>query len=321
MIYLYCVKCCTKLIKGDYMKSVLLGNGINIEFGGKAYSNDFIMKRIKYRALLGDYASIFDNQITGKEILGVLNGLVDVANEIRSGNYDIYITDEIEDALTDFKKRYMEHMTESHEIMLEDWFFVLHMFFLKEKDLVDKYPNVIQGFEEMCLDGIYNGGCIQQLYTVMPKGVKKFFREFDNIFTLNYDNNIERLTNKKVYHLHGDFSVLVHSENEDYVMGYIRKQEDKQVVVKGMEHCYCNALLNYSGELKYKTAKQYHESNVKMNKMLQDNCMDEQSSKMYLEYFKQQKGDSEEYHILETKVMHPELKCLPEYHFDEFESV
>lgn len=28
------------------MKSVLLGNGINIQFGGKAYSNDFIMKRI-----------------------------------------------------------------------------------------------------------------------------------------------------------------------------------------------------------------------------------------------------------------------------------
>lgn len=28
------------------MKSVLLGNGINIQFGGKAYSNYFIMREL-----------------------------------------------------------------------------------------------------------------------------------------------------------------------------------------------------------------------------------------------------------------------------------
>lgn len=28
------------------MKSLLLGNGVNIQFGGKAYSNYFIMQRI-----------------------------------------------------------------------------------------------------------------------------------------------------------------------------------------------------------------------------------------------------------------------------------
>lgn len=38
-------------LQAKLMKNVLLGNGINIQFGGKVYTNDFIMKRIKYRAL------------------------------------------------------------------------------------------------------------------------------------------------------------------------------------------------------------------------------------------------------------------------------
>lgn len=35
------------------MKYLLLGNGINIQFGGRAYTSEFMMKRIKYRAELG----------------------------------------------------------------------------------------------------------------------------------------------------------------------------------------------------------------------------------------------------------------------------
>ncbi len=41
------------------MKNILLGNGINIQFGGFAYSSDFIMKRIKYSARLDRYERLF----------------------------------------------------------------------------------------------------------------------------------------------------------------------------------------------------------------------------------------------------------------------
>lgn len=37
----------------------------------------------------------------------------------------------------------------------------------------------------------------------MKKPVKRFFKSFDSIFTLNYDNNIEKLTNKTIYHCMG----------------------------------------------------------------------------------------------------------------------
>lgn len=47
------------------MKSVLIGNGINIQFGGTTYSNYFILERIKSKAKLGGYDKLFKNSITG----------------------------------------------------------------------------------------------------------------------------------------------------------------------------------------------------------------------------------------------------------------
>lgn len=89
------------------MKSLLLGNGINIQFGGKAYTSEFIIKRIIYRAKLNSYEEVFGNILTGEEIIGVFEGLVGIANDIRDGLYDEYIKDEDSCmALVDFKKRY-----------------------------------------------------------------------------------------------------------------------------------------------------------------------------------------------------------------------
>ena len=49
--------------------SDVIGNGINIQFGGTAYSNYFILERIKSKAKIGGYAKLFDNSITGEDIL------------------------------------------------------------------------------------------------------------------------------------------------------------------------------------------------------------------------------------------------------------
>lgn len=69
-------------------KNVLLGNGINIQFGGFAYSSDFILKRIKYNSRLGKYDRLFNNKITGKEIENVFKGFVDIANAIIENKYE-----------------------------------------------------------------------------------------------------------------------------------------------------------------------------------------------------------------------------------------
>lgn len=304
------------------MKSLLVGNGINIQFGNKAYTSEYIMKRIKYRAKLGHYDEIFGGQINGNEINEVLNCFVTITNDILDNKYDEYVKDdECSVVLDEFKSRYNK-INAPHEIMLEDWLFVLHMFFKKESDISDKLIASEQGFKQLILDGIYNDGKIQELYNNIPreaeKKVKRYFSDFDNIFTLNYDNNLEKLTKKNVYHLHGDFSVLDKSENTENVLGFIRAQDDSRVLVEGMEHCFCNALLDYSGHHKLKEAMDNHQLIIESEKF-KDRYENDESFKEYLLVIKESKLDI--YNTIMTKIMNPKLKMATEYFFSEFKSI
>lgn len=301
------------------MKNILLGNGINIQFGGLAYSSDFIMKRIKYSARLDRYERLFCNTVTGNEIEKMLNSFVTIANDIIAKKYDNITEDlDIIDAIKDFQSRYTKKINLAHEIMLEDWFLVVHLFFLENADLVDNRKAAIQGFEQLLLDAIFNDGKIQELYTKMNKHVKKYFNGFDNIFTLNYDNNIEKLIHRPVYHLHGDFSVLANSENVENVLGYIRTMAGETVWFQEMKQCYCNALLNYSGKLKYKFAETAHDLIVD-SEHYAERYENDASFRKGLEEMK--KSNSLQAQMIMTKIEHPELKMATEYYFDVFKTI
>jgi hypothetical protein len=58
------------------LKSVIVGNGLNIQFGGVAYSSSFIMKRVKYKAKMDGYKELFNNSVTKEDIIGIINGFV-----------------------------------------------------------------------------------------------------------------------------------------------------------------------------------------------------------------------------------------------------
>lgn len=303
------------------MKNLLLGNGTNIQFGGNAYSSNYIMKRIKYRAKLDSYNRLFGNKLTGSEIGNLLENFVGEANKIRDGEYDTFAIDiDTLDVLKDFKNRYDFLIEKPYDIMLEDWFFVVHMFFLKNIDLEEKRKSAIQGFEYLILDAIFNSGKIQEIYKGMKenKKVRRFFQSFDNIYTLNYDNNVENLTHKEVYHLHGDFSVLTNSENEKNVLGYIRRNEGKTVVFDDMIHCFCNALLNYNGKLKYKIISDNHRL-IMESETFANRYAGEVEFKKQVEKLKEEKPL--EYKMIMTKILHPELNMATEYHFDSFSKI
>ena len=303
------------------LKNLLLGNGINIQFGGIAYSSNFIMKRIKYRTKLDSYNELFGNKLTGNEIVNLLENFVEEANKIRKGEYDSFATDDDTlDALKDFKGRYDTTIENAYDIMLEDWFFVVHMFFLKNFDLEENRQSAIQGFERLILDAIFNSGKIQEIYKKMKqnKKVRRYFQSFDNIYTLNYDNNIENLTQKEVYHLHGDFSVLANSENENNVLGYIRKMAGETVAFEDMKHCFCNALLNYSGRLKYKVISDSHRL-IQEAENFADRYANDETFKQQVERLKEEKPL--EYSMIMTKISHPELSMATEYHFEDFSKI
>lgn len=135
---------------------------------------------------------------------------------------------------------------------------------------------------------------------------------------MNYDNNIEILTKKPVYHLHGDFSVLANSENSKNVLGYIRSQENNLAVIKGMEHCFCNALLNYSGSLKYRKAKEFHDLIMKSKNF---NALYNNNHDFFMKLSNLKNEKPLDYQMIMTKIEHPELNMVTEYHFDKFETI
>ena len=299
------------------MKSILIGNGVNIQFGGKAYTSEYILQRIRYKAKQDKYRELFEDSISGKEIVNFLDSFVDVCNDILSNKYDRFVfSDDDLSALQEFKERYKDwNITESKDIMLEDWFFLIHMFFLKNPDLIENKKGAIQSFERLVLDAIYNSGLIQEVYKRSNKKYKRFLQSFDKIFTLNYDNNIEMLTGKEVFHLHGDFSILADSENPSTVNGFIRTRDNKTVIIPQYNHCFCNALLNYSGKLKYKKAQDNHKANIESQKY-SDNF---KSNPQYYDDIAE--SFPEAYELIITKIKHPELQMATEYHFEELSNI
>lgn len=166
------------------------------------------------------------------------------------GKYDSLPDVDLSVAIHDFKCRFSDwsHFEKYYEIPLEDWFMLMQIFYAENPDLAAQMMSSKQGIERMVLDAIYNDGKIQTIHKNMGKRVRKYFQSFDNIFTLNYDDNIEELCGKNVFHLHGDFSVLADSENPQTLQGFHRKAASQTVIEPGFEHCFCNALLHYSGE-------------------------------------------------------------------------
>ncbi|WP_411680066.1 hypothetical protein [Clostridium thailandense] len=272
------------------------------------------MKRIIFNAKTNRYSPLFNGLISGKEIENIFKKFIEIANDILSGNYDQLEDTDDQEAIVDFKSRYKLPITKYYEIMLEDWFLLIRLFFIANPDLQYEWKSVKQGFERMILDAIYNDGMITKVYESMNKKVKQFFSQFDYVFSLNYDNNIELLTKRDVMHLHGDYSVPADSENPCTVEGFIRQQERKLVAIKEFQHCFCNALLDYSGELKYKHAKNIQNVAAEMNRWLELSRSDETEYNKQIELLKEKNSYAFQY--INTYVQNPALKIGTDYHFN-----
>ena len=157
----------------------------------------------------------------------------------------------------------------------------------------------------MMLDAIYNDGDIQKIYLSMGKPVKRWLEQYDEIFTLNYDNNVESLIKKPVFHLHGDYSTPANSENPNTILGHQRTEAHQTVVVPGFEHCYCNALFDYRGENKLQVADGFERGKESVKRL--------SDSGVPASVFPAPAAG-----LVQTHREHPELEIAPTYHFDEF---
>lgn len=246
-------------------RSLLIGNGFDVQLGGDDYLNKWIIVRMLAKAKMGKYDILFTKKgekaplITGDEIITLLNNLIKFANDIREDIYDDAVAEygdkELKETLQDFKNYHDVPITSIEEIGMENWFMIFLIYLLTQKDILDQYELVKQGFERMICDAIFCEGNIQSLHRHINKNAKSFLIEHDNIFTLNYGNEIERATGKTVFHLHGDFSSNHPSEDERNAIGFLRIQKGENIDLPlEFQHCNNTAILDFSGNKKYRYA-------------------------------------------------------------------
>jgi hypothetical protein len=306
--------------------SVLIGNGLDIQVGGDDYLNKWIIVRLLSKAKMGKYDMLFqDSQdstplITGDEIIGLFSNMVGIANRARKSEYkdlaETYGDKDLIEALKDFEQNHTCEIRSIEEIGMEDWLLIFLLFLIEEEDILHQYESIKQGFERMIFDAIHCEGNIQKLDSKMNKLSKIYFSKFDNIFTLNYDNTIEKLTNRTVFHLHGDFKTKNHSENPQNALGYLRLQKGQNIMIPPQfEHCNCSAILDFSGNRKYNYATNMTKAYFEFEKLKETVKNNEVELKNILEKL------PVEQHELVNIGVEKNLHFGHNYHFQNFEEM
>lgn len=229
---------------------VLVGNGINIQFGGNEYSN----KSIIDRAINNIDSGNFPEEVYPKETKLYFEQLYKLSSKVFKGKLNHLADSDIEKKeLSEFISRYRFHKGKLryYQIGFEDYFFLHHLFCNYHKI---NNPNKFYYQQQLrCffIDSIFNSGKINSLYELYPDSLKSWFSQFSEVFTTNYDKNIELLTGIKVSYLHGAFHIISDIYDKD---GFRNKLSDRPidnyVIIEGYDHLYSTALTTYSGSLK-----------------------------------------------------------------------
>lgn len=259
------------------MRSLLVGNGFDIQLDGQDFANKWIIVRLIADALSGETDALFisspggNPSVDGSSIVGIINEFPTLSIKAINGEYDnlkeVISNNDLSKSLESFKSRYPEGAKSPEEIGLEDWFLLIHLFLYEQSDLIDHYPSIKQGFESLLLNAIYCHGKIQQLWRGINPKTKNYIDSFDKIFSVNYDSTLDKLTEKPVFHLHGDFETKHDSENPQTARGFLRKEKGESIwFSERFQHCNTNAILDYSGSNKYKLATAFSKMNLEREK-------------------------------------------------------
>lgn len=171
---------------------------------------------------------------------------------IVAGKYDKYSygLPSIENPLNHFKEKYKDVRKgfSISDIGFEDYFTV-HMLFCYEHKIVNptKY-DFRQAIRRLFLDSIFNFGKIQVLYKKYPEKFIKFLNDADNIFTTNYDWNLEKATSKSIKYLHGAFHILDENYDRSSLKSKLHPNNFDFTITNGQEHLFSTALMDNGGK-------------------------------------------------------------------------
>lgn len=295
-------------------RNVLIGNGINIAISkNNDYKNYSIINRLTKFLSTDKYDDVFQNGITSAELQTILNQLNGFFNDMLKGISAFRLTQNEDEITTlfDIAQRYHSKSTDLISVGIEDYFFVMKMIFNKFGDESTPIKALYDGLKILFLDAIYNNGKIEELYIQMVAYAKEL-RQYSKIFTVNYDTNLDKISDKPIYHLHGSFNVLDDTFRPETIIGYLeQKKPNPAKVIFGKEHLYCNAIMAFSGHSKLEIIEAYSNINRALDSVVArlKNPMDLEVHQWY-EKLKVSTAENDivSFQSIGARLEHPELK-------------
>lgn len=227
-------------------KNVLIGNGVNIQYGGKdVYSNEAILKRMVENIRDGKYCHLLPDCSIGEQLnfFEKLHDLLVNIGQCNPPEVYLFLLKEVER----IKNQYGPD-TVLEQIGMEDYFLALEYGIRKEDS--DEFVQQARWILKVpMLDAIYNDGKINNID--YGTGFEKYITSFDKVFTLNYDSNLDRYRTD-VKHLHGEFSKL--APEFDSQSEYSAANPDlcrAATMVPEFAHVYSNTIMSWYWLEKY----------------------------------------------------------------------
>lgn len=233
------------------MENILIGNGFNQEIGGSEFSNASIIDRVHRNVAVKDYSREIAGGVTLYDLKIIIEGLENqIFQATLSGKYDHLCTSKDESCNLD---RVQTNYSFGDTIGMEDYFLLLRLFHHAYNDPPNMIRDSFFGLMYLFLDAIYDEGKIQEIYKKLSdtrmQELKRILNQYDNVFTVNYDWNLEKISGKAVKHLHGQFDRL----NSQFVIG--SKLEEFRSNILGLDypvneankHMYSNAIMGFCG--------------------------------------------------------------------------
>lgn len=301
------------------MKNIIIGNGVNIQFGGLDYTNKSIVERALFKLRTGD----FSKEVYTKEIDVWIKMLFQAFPNFLKGDYDrLAVMKDEKEELVNFKKRYTKK-TKIYEIGFED-FFLLNELYCRKNKIGNPERYYFQEFlRRLFLDSIYNNGKINYIYKNFSKDFIDFIKSYNNVFTTNYDRNIEEGIKRDVLYLHGAFHVL---DNVYDPNSFRNKLPDRPVdetpVIKGYEHVFSTALTGSSGSYKQYAVDSLESTNSALEKFV-EGIKNKPELGLEMEKWKDSDdiGVRNLYEAIKLKTEKPELKFSIDYALSKLKEI
>lgn len=191
--------------------NLLVGNGINIQFDKTEYTMQKIVLRILKNFDRDDFPShiIVDFPYLLKNYIGQL---FLESRKMISGQYDkVAFSSAEKESLVAFKHRYSSQVNSLRitDIGFEDYYLIHDLFCHKTGTHNPDQFYIREAMRIAYLYSIFNDGKLNQLHTLYPLNFIDYLAQFDNIFTTNYDSNIESAIHREIFHIHGQFDKKV----------------------------------------------------------------------------------------------------------------